>query len=85
MYVWTLSDDATNNVSMIVDSIANGISAGFIFFTYMRTIRSLQLLISKHFKLTWLEPKEDLDATFPHPLMYVMALFMVFRFRYLRA
>lgn len=66
-------------------SISNGISAGFIFFTWMRTVRFLQVQIGLRCNLPWLLPNPDLDATLPHPLMYVMSLFMVFRFRYLQA
>lgn len=62
-------------------SIANGISAGFIFFTWMRTVRCIQVWVAGRTGWQWMEMETDM----PHPLMYVMALFMAFRFRYLRA
>jgi xanthine/uracil/vitamin C permease (AzgA family) len=64
-------------------SIANGICAGFIFFSWMRTIRFLQVKACEKFnRPKWL-PKAGLDCSFPHPLMIIISVFMACRFAFL--
>lgn len=64
-------------------SIANGISIGFIFFTWMRTLRWVQFKVCTYLNKPEYGPKEGLETDLPHPLMTVMGIFMVFRFKYL--
>ena len=64
-------------------SIANGICAGFIFFSWMRTVRWIQLKVCTLINRPAWGPKEGLETDLPHPLMYVMAAFMAVRFKYL--
>lgn len=67
-------------------SIANGICAGFIFFTWLRTVRylSVKLFVEVLKWPTW-GPEAGLDATRPHIVMYLISSFMVIRFVYLKA
>eukprot|EP01035_Chromulina_nebulosa_P019061 gene19061-24883_t len=67
-------------------SITNGICAGFIFFTWMRTLRFIQDKLSTYFNRSDdYGPSKDVDSTLPHPLMYLMSIFMSIRFAYLKA
>lgn len=66
-------------------SIANGICAGFIFFSWMRVVRWVQLHVSKALGAPTWGPKEGLETDLPHPLMIIMACFMSVRFSYLKA
>lgn len=63
-------------------SIANGICAGFIFFSWMRIVRWAAQKIFLKVRPAWAYD-EKLDCTLPHPLMLVMAAFMVVRFTFL--
>jgi adenine/guanine/hypoxanthine permease len=64
-------------------SIANGICAGFIWFTWMRTVRLVQFHVAKYFdKLDAWGPDPKLDSTPPHIIMYIASIFMVLRFRF---
>lgn len=66
-------------------SIANGICAGFIFFSFLQIVRwSFQFICTKLNKPSWKFPA-DVDCNLPHPLMIVMSIFMVIRFAYLGA
>jgi AGZA family xanthine/uracil permease-like MFS transporter len=64
-------------------SIANGISVGFIFFSWMRTVRWIQFKVCTYLNKPEYGPKEGVATDLPHPLMVVMSVFMCFRFRYL--
>jgi len=77
-------------------SIANGISVGFIFFSWMRTLRYVQAYLAKNVKTAYSESwepgykgpgldlaGEPLAMDMPHPLMIIMACFMAIRFAYL--
>ena len=66
-------------------SIANGICAGFIFFSWMRTVRWVQTKVCSCLNKPAWGPKEGLETDLPHPLMVTMAVFMAFRFKYLGA
>lgn len=66
-------------------SIANGICAGFIFFSWMRVLRWVQLHVTKALAAPSWGPKEGLETDLPHPLMLIMASFMAIRFAYLKA
>jgi xanthine/uracil/vitamin C permease (AzgA family) len=66
-------------------SIANGICAGFIFFSWMRTVRFLYQKVCTcvaYFKESAYD-EEKFDCTMPHPLMIIIACFCAVRFAYL--
>jgi len=68
-------------------SIANGICASFIWFTYMRTLRWIQLKVCEkgYLSADKYGPPKDVETDLPHPLMFLMASFMCVRFAYLKA
>lgn len=66
-------------------SISNGICAGFIFFSWLRVMRGIQLKVAEATGQEWMMPSKDVETDFPHPLMLIMATFMVLRFAYLKA
>jgi len=63
-------------------SIANGICAGFIWFSYMRTVRFCYQKLVLKFKPSAAYP-ETVDCTMPHPLMLLISCFCAIRFAYL--
>ncbi len=63
-------------------SIANGICAGFIFFSWMRTVRFCFQKFALKVRPVWAYP-DSVDCTFPHPLMIIIACFCAIRFAYL--
>lgn len=66
-------------------SIANGICAGFIFYSFLQIVRwSFQFVCQKLNKQAWMFPA-DVDCNLPHPLMIIISIFMVIRFAYLGA
>lgn len=67
-------------------SIANGICAGFIFFSWMRILRYLvvEILVKRLNRPEW-APEHGVETDLPHPLMILMAIFMSIRFAYLKA
>jgi len=64
-------------------SIANGICAGFIFFSWMRAVRWIQFQASVRFNRPKIAPRAGLETDFPHPLMVVISVFMACRFAFL--
>jgi xanthine/uracil/vitamin C permease (AzgA family) len=64
-------------------SIANGICAGFIFFSWMRAVRCVQFQASIRFKLPYIAPRAGLETGFPHPLMVIISVFMAIRYAFL--
>jgi xanthine/uracil/vitamin C permease (AzgA family) len=65
-------------------SIANGISFAFISYSFLQILRySYQKLVLDVLKRPAWALKEGTNCSLPHPLMIVMALFMVGRFRWL--
>jgi AGZA family xanthine/uracil permease-like MFS transporter len=66
-------------------SIANGISAGFISWSFLQIVRwAWQFFAKKVNRPAWGLP-EGTNCDFPHPLMVIFSIFMVLRFRYLGA
>jgi len=63
-------------------SIANGICAGFIWFTYMRLVRFLYQKIVLKFAPSRAYD-DSVDCTLPHLLMFPIACFCAVRFAYL--
>lgn len=71
-------------------SIANGICAMFIFYSFMQIVRwgYQGLVLRARARFSWfpLKPLEEgTNLNFPHPLMIIMSVFMVIRFAYLGA
>jgi len=63
-------------------SIANGICAGFIFYSFMKVVRFCSQQAALKLRPAWAF-EESLDCKLPHPLMIVLACFMAIRFAYL--
>lgn len=68
-------------------SIFNGICFAFIAYSFIQLILAAAAAASARFPATarWLKPKEGTNCDLPHPIMVVMSIFFVFRFRYLGA
>lgn len=68
-------------------SIANGICAGFIFFSWMRIVRWVHWKIVSAPGINKPEwgPRPGLEKDLPHPMMIIMAIFMAVRFAVLKA
>jgi adenine/guanine/hypoxanthine permease len=67
-------------------SIANGICAGFISWSFLQIVRwGYEYIVHKVVKKPAYALPAGTDCTFPHPLMIVFSIFMVFRYRYLGA
>lgn len=65
-------------------SIANGICAGCIWFSYMRTLRFIQVKYCEKYNCAdKYGPPAGVETELPHPLMYAMSIFMCIRFAYL--
>jgi AGZA family xanthine/uracil permease-like MFS transporter len=65
-------------------SIANGISVGFIFYSFLKIVRWVQYKLASHFDvMSKYGPAEGLDVSLPHPLMILMTVFMCLYFKYL--
>lgn len=60
-------------------SITNGISTGFVFFSWMRTVKIIFIMIKKKFY----PDCTDEAPEWPHPIMFGGAIFGVVRFCYL--
>jgi AGZA family xanthine/uracil permease-like MFS transporter len=68
-------------------SIFNGICFGFIAYSFIQLILAAAEAVSAKFPAVarWLKPREGTDCSLPHPVMAIMSIFFVFRFRYLGA
>lgn len=64
-------------------SIANGISFGFISYSGLQIVRHFYQRLVVWLKRPDLALKEGTNTALPHPLMVIMAIFMVGRFRWL--